>query len=803
MTGESGSEKGKRVWVFGAGIAGLTAAHELAERGFTVTVIEPAEDPRFYGRPALGGMARTQWAVPERQAQDKLLRWKGSRALALLPKKRLYFKTDGVPGTPPVLKHERKLCQYAAAFAKIYRDAAQVVPRIRVKGFQRDTETAGTAEKRAKAVADKLRDCLQERCLLPEETLRRSVSVTGVARPRWPYPEDRSNRACVEIEIMEVPVPAEHGFRFFPSFYRHVFDTMGRIRLLDDRTGPSSRPFRTVLDNVVPTRTVTVALPVAPEAKGAADVTPDSLPAVTKRPDGGGGLLTFPRESLRSLLALRDLLLGVFERLGHTESDVAHLALKMAKYLTSGERRRQEYEGESFSRFLDVDRLSAQCKLDVEAAPEVLAGMRSTESDARTQGSAAVQLLLNQLTGTADADATLNGPTTSAWFAPWREYLELHGVTFVCAELTGLDGCDAPAGSTGKRVVPTVKMKRDGAPHPKFDADDWFVMAVSLPALLPPDRGGKGLCAQFQQACGGEKGAQGDFAKLGEWIDHVGNCWPWNVETPVGPFRNVSGIQYYFETNQEPTRGHTIYADSPWRLSSISQVAFWTQARTSSSGYRGVVSVDIGEWNGKPDGIGKTRGQAWGNEPDDIADEVWKQIRVTLPKPSASPSFYHLDDAMVFRERRHGYKYKNATPYLIARPEDWPYRPGEVQYGPRSPESPAKSGYQVAAGRWVVCGTFMKTFTRMTTMESANESARHAVNALLDAFEKVSGNESKNVPRCRIFPLEDHELDDLKWLREMDDQLHKANLPHALDVFEAHAWIDALLPTRGEKPKKG
>lgn len=41
---------GKTVAVFGAGVAGLTAAHELVDRGYTVTV---------YERKALGGKARS------------------------------------------------------------------------------------------------------------------------------------------------------------------------------------------------------------------------------------------------------------------------------------------------------------------------------------------------------------------------------------------------------------------------------------------------------------------------------------------------------------------------------------------------------------------------------------------------------------------------------------------------------------------------------------------------------------------------------------------------------------------------
>lgn len=48
--GRANADPGRRVAVFGGGVAGLTAAHELAERGFGVTV---------YERRALGGKARS------------------------------------------------------------------------------------------------------------------------------------------------------------------------------------------------------------------------------------------------------------------------------------------------------------------------------------------------------------------------------------------------------------------------------------------------------------------------------------------------------------------------------------------------------------------------------------------------------------------------------------------------------------------------------------------------------------------------------------------------------------------------
>src|SRR4051794_3547990 len=74
-------------------------------------------------------------------------------------------------------------------------------------------------------------------------------------------------------------LPAEHGFRFFPGFYRHVPDTMSRI--------PYRGNARGVLDNLVPaTRVMLSQSGGRNELVTAAQLppSPDHFPAVARVP---------------------------------------------------------------------------------------------------------------------------------------------------------------------------------------------------------------------------------------------------------------------------------------------------------------------------------------------------------------------------------------------------------------------------------------------------------------------------------------------------------------------------------------
>jgi hypothetical protein len=68
-------------------------------------------------------------------------------------------------------------------------------------------------------------------------------------------------------------------------------------------------------------------------------------------------------------------------------------------------------------------------------------------------------------------------------------------------------------------------------------------------------------------------------------------------------------------------------------------------------------------------------------------------------------------------------------------------------------------------------------------MESANESARLAVTAILRQ-ENFLGDQPKT------FDPEEFEIPDLHWLVQLDHRLFLANLPHVLDILGEDIPID-------------
>ena len=149
----------------------------------------------------------------------------------------------------------------------------------------------------------------------------------------------------------------------------------------------------------------------------------------------------------------------------------------------------------------------------------------------------------------------------------------------------------------------------------------------------------------------------------------------------------------------------------------------------------------------------------------------------------------------------------NEAPFLINVPGQWKYRPGVLEPGAITlagvgPDSTHEEPifYKMSNRRWVAAGTFMATTTRLTTMEAANESARHAVNSILRHLG--AGGEYNAQGRmfgdlAEIWDPEKNELDDLEPLKRLDKTLLEEGLPHMLDILKLVETVDAL-PMQGQ-----
>ena len=189
-------------------------------------------------------------------------------------------------------------------------------------------------------------------------------------------------------------LPAEHGFRFFPGFYRHVPDTMRRIG---------------VDSHLVGAERILLA-----QAGGKNElITAAHLP-----------------ESLEDFAVLSRFLLEAATGLGVPPQDTVWFLDRLLTLLTScDERRLGQWELQSWWTFVDADnRSEAFQKFLAEGLTRTLVAARAREMSARTGGSILLQLIFDLTRAGGRADRVLDGPTSEVWIDPWAAHLEGLGV---------------------------------------------------------------------------------------------------------------------------------------------------------------------------------------------------------------------------------------------------------------------------------------------------------------------------------------------------------------------------------------
>src|SRR3954452_3243538 len=189
-------------------------------------------------------------------------------------------------------------------------------------------------------------------------------------------------------------LPAEHGFRFFPGFYKHVPDTMRRIGV-DGRLVGAER-------------------------------------VMLAQADGRNELITTAHlpESLEDFALVSRFLFEAATSLGVPPEDTAFFLERLLTLLTScDERRLGQWELESWWAYVDADhRSKAFQKFLADGLTRTLVAARAREMSARTGGGNPSALIFDLTRAGGRADRVLDGPTSDVWIDPWVAHLEGLGV---------------------------------------------------------------------------------------------------------------------------------------------------------------------------------------------------------------------------------------------------------------------------------------------------------------------------------------------------------------------------------------
>ncbi|MBF6179000.1 FAD-dependent oxidoreductase [Nocardia otitidiscaviarum] len=404
--------------------------------------------------------------------------------------------------------------------------------------------------------------------------------------------------------------------------------------------------------------------------------------------------------------------------------DALYFANRLLVFNTSCDARRYgQWDKVSWRDYVGARNRSSEFRMLMSRTlTTLLVAARDDLASTRTIGNMGEQFLGNPLEIGNDGalDRILDGPTNEAWIDPWAARLRELGVRFVAAEVRGLD-------VSGNRIGSARVVTAAGAAETV--AADHFVCALPVEAartLLTPE-----ILALRPELAGMHQ-------LMVDWM---------------------TGLQFFLRRPTAIARGHVAYVDSPWSLTSISQDQFWPRVRLSEHGDGTVVdclSVDISDWNTPGPLYGKTAKEC---THDEIVREVWAQLKAHLNDRSEllrdeDLHSWFLDTGITWNAATR--RNENADPLLINTAGSWALRPechGAIE-------------------NLYLAGDYVRTNVDLATMEGASESARTAVNAILD----VTG---ATAARCRLFTL--YRAAELEPFRQLDVARYASGQPNLFD----------------------
>lgn len=331
----------------------------------------------------------------------------------------------------------------------------------------------------------------------------------------------------------------EHGFRFFPGFYRHIIHTMKRI------------PFGsgTVYDNLKRTDMILFARDGQDPLKVLAHfpLTAYDVDIFFQTITGGAastGLTAFEKNLFKE---------KIFQLL-----------------TTSNTRFNDEYEQTGWWYFVDAESpgvTNTYRSLLADGLTRSLVAAKATTMSTRVGGSIFLQLIYNMADPTIAPDRVLKGPTNESFLNPWYDYLLSKGVIYhKNHEVKSIN----LSGSTIANI--TVN---DGSTNRLITVNgDYYLLAI------PVEKAQSLLTGPIIA----RDPVLGNTAVLAANVN-----W-------------MNGVQFFLNNDIRISPGHIIHINSNWALTSISQVQFWDSTiynidAATTGLVKGVLSVDISDWD--------------------------------------------------------------------------------------------------------------------------------------------------------------------------------------------------------------
>jgi 15-cis-phytoene desaturase len=357
--------------------------------------------------------------------------------------------------------------------------------------------------------------------------------------------------------------PGEHGFRFFPNFYRCIVDTLKYVpvtaahkarRGLDPELGP------TVFDLL--------------ESVG------ESGAAL------GGAVHHIPRaQSLDGIVGAIRETLSAFHV---TPLDIATFSAEITRFLcTCNDRALLTWEHDTLQGFLARHDFSPGMVTFFRSL-RALSAMRADKGSLRTLFFTATQMIADFDPEYHLRDALLPGPTDYLMLEPWADELERLGVLFHPRHaVTALSFGESRHGLPSR----LTSVELDGATA-RIEAgpDDVFVLALPFEVARPLLVAAPNLPVTLE-----------GVHQIAQRPDNLGD----GAEPMVG-------VQFWLKRDVPIASGHVVYPTAQWAITSVSQAQFWRDTFAASledtfaaPGLRGILSAIVSGWEVESDRIHK------------------------------------------------------------------------------------------------------------------------------------------------------------------------------------------------------